>query len=124
MTSQVDSYRTAFAAAVAAPNGLEALKQKFLEKLPSGVQGAGMFADALEKFPEEELPDVCGELLATLTASCTEDDFHNWDYDHLEFIIELSNRYGFVIPRNLLNGLPEQIILLVDKSKLSEPGCE
>jgi len=124
MANQVDSYRGAFAAAVAATDGVEALKQEFLQRLPAGMQGAGMFADTLEKFPEEELPDVCAELLATLTASCTEDDFHNWDYDHLEFIIELSNRYGFVIPRNLLNGLPEQLILLVDKRKLSKPGCE
>jgi len=60
----------------------------------------------------------------TLKAECDADDFHNWDYDHLSTIIELSNSFGFKIPRNLVNGLPEQLIILVDHSKLGQPGCD
>lgn len=122
MAKTVDSYRQTLAAA--AGNGVDSLKAAFLEKLPAGSKGDAMFADALGEFDEDEISEVCAEVVATLTAECTEDDFHNWNYDHLEFIIDLSNRYGFTIPRNLLNGLPEQLILLVDAKKLSEPGCD
>ncbi len=83
-----------------------------------------IFADALEAYEGSELAEVCGEIVQTINAECTADDFHNWNYDHLEFIIELSNKYGFTIPRNLLNGLPEQLIIMVDAGKLGEPGCD
>lgn len=107
----------------------EALREAFLAELAGARFSAdnalqGMFADALEEFDREELAEVCGEIVQTIKAECSADDFHNWNYDHLEFIIDLSNRYGFTIPRNLLNGLPEQLIILVDAKKLSEPGCD
>ncbi|MFW6250570.1 MAG: hypothetical protein ACOC47_05635, partial [Alkalispirochaetaceae bacterium] len=94
------------------------LKAEFLSRL-AGVESAEKLFDATsEAFEGEELVQVCGEIVSTINAECDADDFHNWDYDHLEFIIDLSNRYGFTIPRNLLNGLPEQLIILVDADKL------
>jgi len=84
----------------------------------------GIFEDALERYEGSELAEVCGEIVQTIKAECSADDFHNWNYDHLEFIIELSNKYGFTIPRNLLNGLPEQLIIMVDAKRLGEPGCD
>lgn len=101
----------------------EEIRKELAERI-AGHDGGAMFDAAAVKFTGEELSEVCRELVETVTASCDADDFHNWSYDHLEFIIELSNIYGFTIPRNLLNGLPEQLILLVDPSKLSEPGCD
>lgn len=124
MEKGLDSYKKIFEAALDSPEGVEALKREFVGALPPGLPGDQMFNDATAVFAAEELPVVCAELAATLSASCTEDDFHNWNYDHLELIIDLSNRYGFSIPRNLLNGLPEQLILLVDKDKLDTPDCE
>jgi hypothetical protein len=91
----------------------------------SGAQFAeNVFDDARNAFDDQELLQVCEEVVLTVNAQCGADDFHNWNYDHLEFIIECSNRHGFTIPRNLLNGLPEQLIILVDKNKLADPECE
>ena len=123
MANTVDSYRNRYAEAVKNDGGA-LLKQTVIGDMPAGVDGTAMVNDIVGEFALEEAAEVCAELVATLTASCTEDDFHNWDYDHIEFIIDLSNRYRFTIPRNLLNGLPEQLILLVDAKKLSEPGCD
>ena len=122
MANTVDSHRKSFAAA--ASEGTEGLRPAFLGEMPNGVDSESMLEDILDEFDLEAAAEVSAELVATLTASCTEDDFHNWDYDHIEFIIDLSNRYGFTIPRNLLNGLPEQLFILVDAKKLSEPGCD
>lgn len=100
------------------------LKTAFLSRLQDQENANAMFDDALQEYEGEELLQICGEIVQTIHAECNADDFHNWDYDHLEFIIDLSNRYGFVIPRNLLNGLPEQLIILVDAGKLGDPGCD
>ena len=101
-----------------------ALQDLFQAELTGEKHVPEMFADTADEFSGEELVTVCSEIVATIKAECNADDFHNWDYDHLEFIIDLSNRYGFTIPRNLLNGLPEQLIILVDAKKLGEPGCD
>lgn len=102
----------------------EKCRNAFSEVLPDRLPADSIFNEAVKQFSGEELAEVCGEIVLTVTAGCTRDDFHNWNYDHLEFIIDLSNRHGFTIPRNLLNGLPEQLIILVDSDKLSEPGCD
>ena len=70
------------------------------------------------------LAEVGGEIALTVHAGCTRDDFHNWNYDHLEFIIDLSNRHNFDIPKNFLNGLPEQLIILVDSEHVKKPRCD
>lgn len=101
-----------------------ALKNSFLAELEQTTEAEQIFSDVQNTFEGEELLEVCSEIARTINAECTADDFHNWNYDHLEFIIELSNRYNFVVPRNLLNGLPEQLIILVDSNKLGEPGCD
>lgn len=101
-----------------------AMRPAFVAELPQDVDGGAVFDDIAEAFSGEELAQVAAETVAMITASCTADDFHNWDYDHLEFLIELSNRRSLTIPRNLLNGLPEQLILLVKRERLSEPGCD
>lgn len=101
----------------------ELIRAEMVKALPEHDGGA-LFDAVAEEFEGEELAEVCGEIVETITAECSADDFHNWNYDHLEFIIELSNSRGFEIPRNLLNGLPEQLIILVDAKKLGEPGCD
>ena len=100
------------------------LRSAFLSELQGEKSAEKVFDAAGEEFEGEELVQVCSEIVRTIKAECSADDFHNWDYDHLEFIIELSSRYGFTIPRNLLNGLPEQLILLVDADKLGPTGCD
>ena len=121
-TSLIEDYRSI--AADGDVNSIDRLKSTFLEDLPDEYEGEALFNEALEQFEAEELGEVCAEIILTVTASCEQDDFHNWDYDHLSFIIELSNSHDFAIPQNLLNGLPEQLIILVDSDKVEKPGCE
>ncbi|HKK65616.1 MAG TPA: hypothetical protein VJ967_07160 [Clostridia bacterium] len=118
----IEDYRSI--AADGDENSIDRLRSTFLEDLPEGYDGEALFSEAAEQFEAEEFGAVCAELILTLTASCERDDFHNWDYDHLSFIIELSNNYGFHLPQNLLNGLPEQLIILVDSDKVEKPGCD
>ena len=101
----------------------QSVRERFLSDLPEGVDGEAILSDIEAEFEGEELKEVAEEIIKTLTASCTEDEFHNWNYDHLEFIIDMSNKHNFTIPRNLLNGLPEQLIILVDSDKLGPKGC-
>mgnify|MGYP006309180513 CR=1 FL=1 len=105
-------------------HSIDRLKSTFLEDLPDDFDGEAIFTDAAEQFEAEELGEICAQLILTFTASCEQDDFHNWDYDHLAFIIDMSNKYDFPLPKNLLNGLPEQLIILVDSDKIEKPGCE
>lgn len=100
-----------------------ALKTVFLQELAGEQYAEEVFLDTRDQFGGGELVEVLSEIVETIRAECTDDEFCTWDYDHLEFIIDLSNRYSFTIPRNLLNGLPEQLIILVDAGKLSPPGC-
>ena len=123
MSGTVDSLRTSFAV-VYADSGVVELKRAFLEELPTGVAGKAMFADAVEAFTEDELPDVCAEVVAALTESCEQNDSRGWDYDHLEFIIDLSSRYGFALPQELVAGVPQQLITLLDATKPQEPEDE
>ncbi len=103
-------------------HSVDRLKSTFLEDLPEGYDGEAIFSEVVEEFEAEELGEVCAKIILTLTASCEQDEFHNWDYDHLSFIIELFNNYDFAIPKNLLNGLPEQLIIMVDWDKVEKPG--
>lgn len=100
------------------------LRSAFTETLPKELPADRLFADAEATFSGGELAEVCAEIALTVHAGCRADDFHNWDYDHLEFIIDMSNRYDFEIPANFLNGLPEQLILLVKSKRVKKPGCE
>jgi hypothetical protein len=102
--------------------GIERLKSMFINDLPPDYDGEALFEEIAEDFDAGELGEVCAELVLTITASCDVDDFHNWDHDHLAFIIDLSNTYDFTIPANFLNGLPEQLILLIDSEKLDDSG--
>ncbi|MFW6360783.1 MAG: hypothetical protein ACOC2R_03440 [Spirochaetota bacterium] len=121
-TSLIEDYRSI--AVDGDAGSIDRLKSTFLEDMPDDYDGEALFNEALEQFEAEELGEVCAEMILTLTASCEQDDFHNWDYDHLAFIIELSNSHDLTIPKNLLNGLPEQLIILVDSDKVEKPGCE
>jgi hypothetical protein len=102
----------------------QALEQAFVKELSSFDQANTLFQAAADQFFGQELVEVCSELVQTIKVKCNADDFHQWNYDHLEFIIDQSNALGFQIPRNFLNGLPEQLIILVDKNKLGGNGCE
>lgn len=104
--------------------GVESLRLAFERDLPDTENSSEIFADLRNQAEDDDLADIAAELVQTINAGCTTDDFHNWDYDHLESIIDLSNKHEFTIPRNLLNGLPEQLIILVDAKKLGETGCE
>lgn len=102
---------------------IQGLKEAFIVQLKDQPHAYKIFEDVFEEFEGTEGVEVCSEIVKTLNAECTADDFHNWDYDHLEYIIDLSNKYQLTIPRNLINGLPEQLILLINKNNLTEPGC-
>jgi len=104
--------------------GVESLRLAFERDIPDTKNSNEIFANLQEQAEDDDLADLAAELVRTITASCSADDFHTWDYEHLESIITLSKKYGFIIPRNLLNGLPEQLIILVDAKNLSEPGCD
>lgn len=105
-------------------SSIEKLKTVFLDDLPSKHDGESMLTEIEEGFSLDELPVICAKLVLTITASCAQDDFHDWDYEHLGFIIELSNKYDFKIPQKLLNGLPSQLLLLVDSDKIDDSSCK
>lgn len=90
-----------------------------------GADARGIFDRTSGRFNKDELPEILAEIVLTVSAECDRDDFHSWNYDHLEHIIELSNEFNFSIPKNLLNGLPEQLIILVDSDKVDRDSrCE
>ena len=101
----------------------QALEQAFVKELSDFDQATTLFHAAADQFFGQELVEICSELVQTIHVTCNADDFHQWNYDHMEFIIDQSNALGFQIPRNFLNGLPEQLIILVDKNKLGGNGC-
>ncbi|MCB2173482.1 hypothetical protein KQH65_12150 [archaeon] len=103
---------------IAEEEGLNKLRETFAADVPDQHRGEEMFNALAEKYTGEELVQVAAETIATLTANSSYDEFHNWDYDHLSSIIQLSNRFDLTLPRNLINGLPEQLIILVDSSKI------
>jgi glycerophosphoryl diester phosphodiesterase len=98
----------------------EVLKIEFLGELPEDIDGDPLFLEMEGRFEDEELAEIAAELVLTLNGECDRDDFHSWDYDHLEFIISLSTTYDFEIPRNLLNGLQEQLLLLIERENLRD----
>jgi hypothetical protein len=103
--------------------GENALKSAFIDLLPEDLPKEKIFEECKSSFAGEELAEVCAEVALTIRADCSSDEFHNWNYDHLEFIIQLSNKFVIQIPMNFLNGLPEPLIVLVDKNKLQRPEC-
>lgn len=103
--------------------GEDALKAAFIDVLPNDLSREEIFAECKNSFAGEELAEICAEVALTIRADCSSDEFKTWNYDHLEFIIQLSNKFVIQIPMNLLNGLPEQLIILVDKDKLQRPEC-
>lgn len=107
-----------------ADEGETAVRKAFTRDVPIGIKGGELYDALAGEYEGEELAEVAAETILTLTAGCSADDFHNWDYDHLSTIIEMSNKFGFKIPKNLVNGLPEQLIILVDHDKLGQPGCD
>lgn len=102
---------------------VDAIRTDFFARLPQTIDGSALWKEIAEEYVDEERAEVADEVVRTLTADCSVDEFHTWDVDHLEFIIELSNRHDLKIPRNLLNGLPEQLIIRVDHNRLTDPDC-
>lgn len=113
-----------YVATIDSDEGEQMLLESFKTDLPTELNGDDLFAAIAKEYAGEELAEVAAETVLTLTASCDADDFHNWSYDHLSTIIELSNKFDFRIPKNLVNGLPEQLIILVDHTKMGQPGCD
>ncbi len=106
----------------------DALLRRFAEvfekECPAEIPGAEAVDLAAKQFSLDEIPEILTEVILTVTANCSRDDFHNWDYDHLAYIIDLSNKYDFNIPKNFLNGLPEQLILMIQSNHVESPPCE
>ncbi len=61
----------------------------FEKLVPPEIEAKSIYNRTLEKFTEEEATEVLAEIILTVTATCDRDDFHSWNYDHLEYIIEL-----------------------------------
>lgn len=101
-------------------DGLNKLRGTFAADLPDQQRGAEMFDLLADEYAGEELAEIAAETVVTLSAESSFDDFHNWDYDHLSSIIQLSNRFDLMLPRNLVNGLPEQLIILVNHNRLND----
>lgn len=117
--------KTSFVAIMkTAGSDAEATIRSEMTKALAGIDGGALFDAAAAAYEGEELAEVAGEIVETINAECTADDFHTWDYDHLDFIIGLSKSHNFEIPRNLINGLPEQLIIQIDAKRLGEPGCD
>ncbi|MBI9106400.1 MAG: hypothetical protein JEZ04_06595 [Spirochaetales bacterium] len=102
----------------------EVFKNKFIDLVPADVPGAELYDDAADVFSGEELAEVCAEIILTVFSDCSRDDFHSWDYEHLSFIIEASNKYDFKIAQNLANGLPQQLCLRVKMKNLDKTECD
>lgn len=103
---------------------VDRLAADFSEEYPSEIPASEVIEQARKRFLDDELPELLSEIILTVKADCKRDDFHSWNYDHLEFIIELSNQYDFRIPKNLINGLPEQLIHLIEWENVESPPCE
>ncbi|WP_020611287.1 hypothetical protein [Sediminispirochaeta bajacaliforniensis] len=104
-------------------NSLNSLHDEFIQKLPDAIPADLLFKACSQNFWGEELETICGELADTLNADCSREDFYLWDYDHLEFIIEQARRFHFSLPKNFVNGLPQQFVLRIEADHLYAPEC-
>lgn len=101
----------------------DVMKERFLSLVPSDVPGGKIYTDASCMFAGAELAEVCAETVLSVFPDCNRDDYHLWNYEHLSFIIEESNKYEFKISENLANGLPQQLFLLLQMDNLEKPVC-
>ena len=124
MANTVDSYKGQFTAALGIERDFDALKDAFVAEVPLTLPGEQIFDETKRAFDEDELPTVCAEMATTLNALCTEEDFQNWNYDHLEFIIEVASRHGFAIPPNLIDCLPDCLASILDEDESEDGGCD
>lgn len=124
MANTVDCYKGQFTAALGIERNFDSLRSAFVAAVPGSLPGDQIFAETKRAFDEDELPTVCAEVATTLNALCTEEDFHNWNYDHLEFIIEVAVRHRLRIPQNLLDCLPEYLAAAFKDGAQGDSGCE
>lgn len=124
MANTVDSYKGQFTAALGIERDFDALKDAFVAEVPLTLPGEQIFDETKRAFDEDELPTVCAEMATTLNALCTEEDFQNWNYDHLEFIMETTSRHHVPIPRNLLDCLPDWMASILDEDEPGSGGCD
>jgi len=67
-----------------------------------------------ENWSMDEIPDLGSKIISVFNGTINQGDLRLWDYDVLEFIIDLSNTFKLALPKAVINGLPEQLILLVN----------
>ena len=99
------------------------VRERFVSQVPSYMDGDAMFADIEAEFDGDEIEVIADQLIRTITAGCSGNEFQNWDTDHLEFIIDMAHDHGFSIPRSLLENLPERLRVLADSESLGLQGC-
>ena len=97
----------------------EELARSFCEHFPHKENCSQVFESLWENWNLEEIPELGEKVISLFNGDCSKEELHLWDYDILEHIIELSNTYGLKMPKEIINGLPEQLILLV-KYKLMQ----
>ena len=124
MANTVDSYKGQFTSALGIERDFDSLKNVFVAEVPTTFPAERIFDETKRSFDEDELPTVCAEIATTLNALCTEEDFQNWNYDHLEFIIEVASRHGFAIPRHLIDSLPDCLASILDEAQPKSGGCD
>ncbi len=103
---------------------LDSLTAAFVEECPIDMPASKIIEQALDQFIRDEVSELLSEIIVTVTADCERDDFHTWSYDHLEFIIDLSNQYNLNLPKNFINGLPEQFVTRIKWERVESPPCE
>lgn len=123
-TVLTENFAESFNSAENKTEAVNRLAAAFAKEYPSEIPASEVIEKAGKRFLDDELPELLSEIILTVNADCKRDDFHSWNYDHLEFIIELSNQYNFRIPKNLINGLPEQLIHLIEWENVESPPCE
>ena len=99
----------------------EELTKSFCEHFPHKDHCSQVFESLWENWNLEEIPDLGEKVISIFNGECPKEELNLWDYDLLEHIIEISNTYGLKIPKEIVNGLPEQLVLLV-KHKLMQIG--
>lgn len=96
----------------------EELGKIFKEIFAYKDKAAEVFEAVWENWGIEEAPEIGSKIISVFNKTCDKEELKLWDYDLLEFIIELSTKYRLKLPKAIINGLPEQIILLIDSDLL------
>lgn len=90
----------------------------FTAAFPVTEHAGTVFDELWDSCEVTDLPQIAEQTLALFARETQPDEPARWDYDAVEFMIELAKRHRLPLPKAVLEGLPEQTILLVDKTLL------